>query len=254
VKIKERGKSAGVGDPGMAVAGGGMPPRPMAGNRLPVAPRERKPALAALAVLLILVGALGATVLVMRAGNRIGVVEITATSIPAGQNIGADQITEAMVAQDSSVQYVTWAERGLLLQKYRTAVPVVQGTLLVGAMVTTTQPATAGKLVVGTSLKAGQYPTGLSVGDVVEVLRVGTPDGAGSSGSSLGGSSSSQSENGASTVPGTIIAATATVESASSDGSGNLATSLMVDQSEAPALAQAASAGNIAVVLVPSTN
>ena len=250
MKIKERGKPAGIGDPGAGPLGGGMPPRPMAGNRLPVAPRERKPALAALAVLLILVGALGATVLVMRAGNRIGVVEITATSIPAGQNIGADQITEAMVAQDSSVQYVTWAERGLLLQKYRTAVPLVQGTLLVGAMVTTNQPATAGKLVVGTSLKAGQYPTGLSVGEVVEVLRVGTPDGTGS-GSSLG-SGSSQSQNGATTVPGTIIASTATVEAVSSDGSGNLATSLMVDQSDAPALAQAASAGNIAVVLVPS--
>lgn len=42
-------------------------PAQSAGERLPTVARERKPALAALAVLLILVGALGATVLVLRA-------------------------------------------------------------------------------------------------------------------------------------------------------------------------------------------
>lgn len=44
------------------------PVQPTMGERLPSPPRERKPALAALAVLLILVGALGATMLVLRAG------------------------------------------------------------------------------------------------------------------------------------------------------------------------------------------
>ena len=67
-------------------AGGGrssMPAPSMSGERLPTPPRERKPALAALAVLLILVGALGATMLVLRAGDRIEVVKVT-KAIPAG--------------------------------------------------------------------------------------------------------------------------------------------------------------------------
>ena len=231
-----------------------MPPPRAGGDRLPVAPRERKPALAALAVLLILAGALGATVLVTRAGGRVGVVEVTANSIPAGQHIGADQITEVMVAQDSSVDYVTWAQRGLLTGTYRTTVPVVKGMLLVGQMLTTTPPVTAGKVVVGTSLKAGQYPMGLSAGDVVEVLRVGSPDSSSNSGSgsSLSSGSTGQSENGASTLPGTVITQTATVQTASSDNSGDLDATLLIDQSDAPAFAQAASAGNIAVALVPS--
>ena len=220
------------------------------GRRLPSAPRERKPALAALAVLLILAGALGATVLVTRAGNRVGVVEITAGRIAAGQNINASQIAEVMVADDSSVQYVLWSQRGDLVQKYRTAVPVVQGTLLVGPMLTTAPAATSGKLIVGTSLKAGQYPPGLTQGDTVEVLRVGSPDS--SANGSGSGSGTTQSANNASTLPGTILSQTATVESASGDSSGNMSVSLMVNQSDAPALAQAASAGNVALVLVPS--
>ncbi|NUR27045.1 MAG: hypothetical protein HOV83_14575, partial [Catenulispora sp.] len=42
-------------------------------TRLPTAPRERKPALAALAVLLILAGALATVLLVNRSGHRISV-------------------------------------------------------------------------------------------------------------------------------------------------------------------------------------
>lgn len=58
----------------------------MGGERLPSPPRERKPALAALAVLLILVGALGATLMVMRAGDKVSVVEVVAP-VAAGNKI-----------------------------------------------------------------------------------------------------------------------------------------------------------------------
>ena len=74
MKIQER-TGAGAGR-------SAAPAGPSVGERLPTPPRERKPALAALAVLLILVGALGATMLVLQAGDRIEVVKIT-EEIPA---------------------------------------------------------------------------------------------------------------------------------------------------------------------------
>ena len=47
------------------------------GRRMPSAPRERKPALAAVAILLVALGAASAGYLVLNAGHRVGAVEIT---------------------------------------------------------------------------------------------------------------------------------------------------------------------------------
>ena len=57
--------------PLLGPGGGGGPVRP------PTAARERKPALAALALLLIAVGVLASVYLQMQAGNRVGVIELT---------------------------------------------------------------------------------------------------------------------------------------------------------------------------------
>src|ERR1700678_2033634 len=63
-----------------AEAGGAWPaPTAPAGRRLPSAPRERKPALAALAVVLVVGGALLAALLVVGAGHKTGAIEITQT-------------------------------------------------------------------------------------------------------------------------------------------------------------------------------
>src|SRR4051812_50126689 len=56
-----------------------------AGRRAPSAPRERKPALAILAVLLIVGGALAAGTLVIKSGHRVGAVEGTPGIPPGGQ-------------------------------------------------------------------------------------------------------------------------------------------------------------------------
>ncbi len=61
-------------------------PTAPAGRRLPGAPRERKPALAALAMLLILGGALGAGLLVIQGSKRVAAIEIS-QQIGAGQRI-----------------------------------------------------------------------------------------------------------------------------------------------------------------------
>ncbi|MFI9104714.1 hypothetical protein ACIGXA_29795 [Streptomyces fildesensis] len=215
------------------------------GERLPVAPRERKPALAALAVLLILVGALGATVLVMRAGDRISAIEIT-EPVPGGERIPASAIREVMVADGSDISYVKWSDRTKLVN-YRAAADLVKGSVLVTPMLTSEDnQLKAGKAIIGLSLKGGQFPEGLKVGDTVAAYRVGNDAAkptAGNSGNSGGGN--------------TLLSDNAKVKAVPAGGDGlgssGSAYSIVVDQSDAGPLTLAASAGEVSLVLVPAS-
>ncbi|MEW2300600.1 hypothetical protein AB0958_11585 [Streptomyces sp. NPDC006655] len=244
MKIQER-TGAGAG----RFAG---PAQPSVGDRLPTAPRERKPALAALAVLLILLGALGATTLVLQAGNRIEVVKITA-DIPAGSSVNSSNVTSVMVADDDSIHYVKWSQLASL-EKLKARNTIPEGAVAVGEMFGSGSTLAAGKAVVGLSLKEGQYPAGLKMGDVVAAYRVS------SNGSSTGGSSgsSSASSSSSSSGGGSPIVGRATVSyvpdgknSGDLVGSTNFAVTLTVNSDEAAALAQAAATGSVALVRVP---
>ncbi|MET9531639.1 MULTISPECIES: hypothetical protein [unclassified Streptomyces] len=230
-------------------------PAQSAGERLPTVARERKPALAALAVLLILVGALGATVLVLRAGNRVEVVKLT-ENVEAGEAIKNSDVTTVMVADDDSIDYIK-ADQLSLVEKTLTAKSALYaGSLLVGQMFTGDKGTPAGKAVVGLSLKDGQYPTGIKAGDTVTIYRVGDRNGSSSSSSS---GSQSGSSNSSGTSGGGVIVERATISHAakpndSTISSGNLAVTVLVDNADAAALSQAASAGEAAVVTVPSHN
>ncbi len=213
------------------------------GDRLPVAPRERKPALAALAVLLILVGALGATVLVLRAGDKVEAIEIT-QRVAAGQPIPASAVSEVDVSKDG-FDYVMWSQRDLL-GSYRAATDLLPNTPLVGEMLTHNKALATGQVVVGLSLKDGQYPQGLQPGDHVAAYQVGTDNSAAATGAT-----------GKSALNGNLLTANAKVQSVvqpSGDaiGSGDLPVTLVVGQSDAAALTQAASAGEVALVVVPT--
>lgn len=237
MKTRERSAAGGT-PPGMPASTAGAP----GGERLPVARRERKPALAALAVLLILVGALGATVLVMRAGDRVGAVKLT-KAVAAGGVISQDDITEVMVADDPGVLYVKWSQRGVL-SGYHAQTDLVAGTVLVGQMLgEKTAGLAAGRVVVGLSLTAGQFPPGLKAGDTVAVYRVSTK-------------SSSTDTTGTDNAPIAAKARVASIPVASGDdvvSSGNSQFSVIVDQDEASALTQAAAAGEAALVLLPGS-
>jgi hypothetical protein len=258
LKTKERtGAGAGAHRSG-AAAGQGQAQG--AGERLPVAPRERKPALAALAVLLILVGALGATVLVLRAGNKVQAIKIT-SMVAQGQSLTSSSFTEVDVASGTGVNYVPWSQRGEL-GSFRAATNLVPGTVLVGEMLTQRSGLASGKVLVGLSLKEGQYPSGLKAGDTVAAYLVSTngitDSGTGSAAASGSGKASSSGTG--NTGGGNLLTASATVQSAtaatdsSGMSSGNLPVTLVVNQDDAPALTQAASAGQVALVLVPSGN
>ncbi|NGO13420.1 hypothetical protein G5C60_38955 [Streptomyces sp. HC44] len=221
------------------------PAQPVMGERLPAPPRERKPALAALAVLLILVGALGATMLVLRAGDRVEVIQVKA-DIQAGESITDTNITSVMVAEDSSINYVRWEQRNAL-KSLKAKSTIYEGTVVIGDMFAAKSSLPAGKASVGLALKEGQYPSTIKPGDIVAAYRVGrtgsTPDTDDSSGGTAAGTD-------------TLLVENARVNTKSSDddatvSSGNLSITLLVDQDDVPALTQAAAAGEVAVALVP---
>ncbi|WP_406137400.1 hypothetical protein [Streptomyces sp. NBC_01089] len=231
-------------------------PAQSAGERLPTVARERKPALAALAVLLILVGALGATVLVLRAGDRVEVAKLT-HDVEAGAPITTSDVTSVMVADDDSIHYIKWDQLGTVEKTLTAKSALYSGSLLVGEMFTGEKGTPAGKAVVGLSLKDGQYPVGIKDGDTVAIYRVG--DRSGSSGSSSSSGSQSGTSGSSGSSGGSVIVARATVShaatpNASTISSGNLAVTVLVDADEAAALSQAASAGEAAIVAVPSHN
>jgi len=179
------------GSPTPRVAVPGMPGGPV---RPPTAARERKPALAALALLLIVVGVLASVYLQTQAGNRVGVIELT-QRVPQGQQIGSADITEVMVAQDKSVNYVTWAQRDLL-SRYTTQTDLVAGTILIGQMLTTEPASNGSAATIAVTLKAGQFPPSVDVGATVNAYYVGPPQ----SSSPSSSSSSSSADDDISTL------------------------------------------------------
>ncbi|MFG3105764.1 CpaB family protein [Streptomyces tendae] len=237
MKIQER-TGAGAGR-------SAAPAQPSVGDRLPSPPRERKPALAALAVLLILVGALGATMLVLRAGDRVEAIQLTA-DVKAGESITDDNIKSVMVNDDSGANFVAWSQRESLM-KLQAKSTLYKGTVVVGEMFADKSGMEEGKATVGVSLKEGQYPKGLGSGDNVAVYRVGNKN---SGGDQDGGASGSAGADNSLLVERAVVES-AGASSSDSITSTNLPVTLTVDAADVPALTQAASAGEVAVVLIP---
>lgn len=218
----------GLGRTGLGTSGG---------QRLPVSPRERKPALAALAVLLILGGALASAYLVMASGQRVSAIRI-AQPVAAGQQIPQSALEEVQVG-DTGVQYINWSER-LNVSRYYASVPLVKGALLTNGMISRTDEAAKGRLVVGLALKPGQLPSdGVESGKKVTLYAVGGGNG-----------------NGGGPRAGTVLAAEAIVINVGGGGGDRLRSDqttvdVAVAPGDAPQVTEAASAGTVAIALIP---
>jgi len=160
-----------------AGADAGVWPEPTspAGRRLPSPPRERKPALAALAVVLIVGGALAAALLVIDAGHKTGAIEIS-QPVGQGQKIPLSAMQEVQVTSGTGIDYVPWNEASQVARTYA-ATMLPPGTLLTPQMTTAVNTATKGMTVVGLALKDGQLPDGLQVGDHVGVFETSDNEG-----------------------------------------------------------------------------
>jgi hypothetical protein len=209
-----------------------------AGQRIPVPRRERKPAMAALAVLLIVGGALVSAYLVMASGRRVPVISV-AQPVAAGQRIPASALREVQVSATGGLDYIPWGDRAKVTETFAT-VTLVKGALLTNGMITNDSSVGKGSVVVGLALKPGQLPAGgLRPGDRVALYAV----------SSQGGQSGAQS--------GTLLASAATVydvvqPSQNDIQSDQIAVSVAVPAGQAPAVTQASSAGAVAVALLPA--
>jgi hypothetical protein len=212
----------------------------VSGQRLPVPPRERKPALAALAVLLIVGGALVSAYLVMASGQRVSAVRI-AQPVAAGQQIPASALEEAQIG-NTGVEFIRWSERSKITNAYA-SVGLVPGTLLINEMMSKETDAVKGKVIIGLSLKPAQLPAnGLAVGDKVVLYAVGTKS------------------EGTTSPPGMILSPDASVYQAALPSSSSRASSISVNArisvavmpAQAALVAQYASAGNVAVAIVPT--
>ncbi|WP_165978645.1 hypothetical protein, partial [Actinomadura darangshiensis] len=223
------GGTAGLGRSGLGTSGG---------QRLPASPRERKPALAALAVLLILGGALASAYLVMASGERVSAIRI-AQPVAAGQQIPASALQEVQIG-DTGIQYLAWSERTKVTQR-AAAVRLVPGALLTNSMIVPAGAPADGRLTVGLALKPGQLPSAeVDPGRHVMLYAVG--------GGTDGGPR-----------PGTVLARDAVVLNVGRGDSGGptrlRSEQTSVDVAVLPAdvagVTQAASAGTIALALIP---
>lgn len=140
-----------------------------AGDR-PSPPRRKRPALAALAVLLIVGGAALAGLLALRLDSREPVL-VLAQDVPAGTEITTDLLSTADVAS-SGLKLVPADQADQVLGTW-TTVPLAQGQLLETSVLTTAQPLHSGLVQVGIPLVAGRAPSGLRSGDVVRLVRIG---------------------------------------------------------------------------------
>lgn len=217
---KDRSTAGGAATAGAYQTGRG------AGNRLPTTPRERKPALAALAVLLILAGALSTMLLVTRSGNRVDVVMMKHT-VAIGQQITQNDITDVSVASDNSIHYVLWDQRGALTNLTANTT-LVAGSLLVTEMLakqdqhSAMPPGTT--TVVGVILKPGHYP--FKYLDTTDKVTIIGSDGAagGTTGTGSAGASTSSGGTPHELGTGTIMALS---------GSDTLDVTLAVDDTTA---------------------
>jgi hypothetical protein len=194
-----------------------------AGRRMPSAPRERKPLLVVLALLLIVAGAGAAGLLMTRMSHRVGAIEISRT-VPQGQQITAADLAEVQIASDSGVSYVSWSDASVVI-KYVAAEEITAGTLLTRFMVSSSNNLFNGRDKVELALKDGQMPADLQPGQTVEVYSTATQANScqAQTGGAQGQTGGAQSQTG-----GSVLATTATVVTITASKSGTGVTDVEV--------------------------
>ena len=159
-----------------------------------------------------------------------------------GEQIPASAISEVEISSDTGLDYVAWQYAGRVAGVYA-ATEIPAGTLLTEAMTSSTNNLAAGKVEVGLSLKAGQVPGNLLIGDTVEAFSVGTGSGCGTS------ANASSASTDVPIATGTI----ASLSGSASETGNNAGVTLAVSSADAGPLACYASAGDVAITLMPGT-
>jgi hypothetical protein len=203
-------------------------------SKAPVLPpprRRRRPGLLALAVVMVVLGALGAAFLATSLSRMSPVIAI-AREVPWGQAITAADLVEAQVPDDPALQPIPYSERDAVIGMVATTT-LTPGSLLTFAAVTEQRLPPPGQQLVGVGVSAAQAPlTSLRPGD--DVLLVPLTAGAEPS-----------APAGASTAVEAIVVA------AGSPGPDGLrVVDVLVAAADGPDVAARAAAGQLAIVVV----
>ena len=139
-------------------------------NRLPSG-RERRPALAALAVILILLGAAGSALIALRTGDRVNYVAITAEGgLPPGHKIVQKDLGSGDLA-GATRALVPYSEVSSLIGQYTTTRLYENQYVTSGNF--TSKPIPDGGALVGVSLENGRAPSeSIEADDIVRIIRV----------------------------------------------------------------------------------
>ena len=208
---------------------------PPAGPKLRKRERAQRGLIAA-GVVLVLACGLGAGLLFEHQGGKVSVIKV-AKAVPVGHTIAASDLTTAQMASDDIPAYA--GNHMSEVVGKTAAVGLVPGEILNKAMVTSRAATPSGYVVAGVSLKPGALPAGgVSAGDQVMVILLPSQ----TAGSSSPGSGATVLEN----------SVRVSASAASSDGTSTVV-SLLIPKTDAPQLAQANSAGLVALSEVPSS-
>jgi len=203
-------------------------------GRLPVARRDRRPLLATLAVLLILLGSLATALIVYRTDDRATVL-VAADDITFGQLIEPSDFQEVRVSQDGGSSIPAGSVGSFLGTHATTSIPA--GTIVHPKMFSVASPVPKGGQVVGVVLDPERMPSTRPVpGQVVRLYFV--------AGATTGGQLAAS--------PGdTIVEAARVLAVGRGGGGGTISVSVLVRDIDAGVLADFASSGNIALSVLP---
>jgi SAF domain-containing protein len=197
---------------------------------LPPPRRRRRPGLLALAVMMVVLGALGAAYLASSLSRTTSVIAV-ARDVPWGQAVTAADLVEADVSNDAALDPIPWSERDQVIGLVANTT-LTSGSLLTREAVTATRLPPAGQQLVGIAVTQGQAPvTPLLPGDDVLLVRLGDVGSA------------------AATTP--PVAATV-INSGPVGADGRRVVDVLVDEAEGPDVAESAAVGGLAIVVVAS--
>jgi|HubBroStandDraft_5_1064220.scaffolds.fasta_scaffold109226_2 hypothetical protein len=220
-------------------------------RRMPAAPRERRPLLAGLALLLVVGGAAASGYLAFNANKKVAAIEI-ATKVVQGQPLTLADMQEEEISGAAPGSYVAWAFRDQVAGN-DAATTIPAGTLLVSGMTQRPNSQQNNGPQVGLNVKAGQIPANLQPGDSVDIVALVAPQ----SGNGSGSSSSSAATCPASSTDQILSQAVVNNVAPDSSGDGANVTLSMPAQSNtqtAAYIAGCASDQLIALVYLPEAN
>jgi hypothetical protein len=147
-------------------------------ERIPIPIRQRRPALAALALVLVLGGAALSGFLVLNSGQKQGVL-VLATDVGYGHVFQSSDFREEQLSISGGIKPVRFDQLGQLISGgYRATTNIPAGSVLTYGMVSPQPPIPGSNFTeFGVNVPEGQYPAeGLREGDVVKVLYTPTSD------------------------------------------------------------------------------